>query len=131
LVIWLIIATGVAVGLYHVNYEVKALERALESTRQGIEEERERLHVLEAEWSYLNRPARLARLAEKHLDMETIDPDQIVHIEQLPPRITDPGETPVTPEERPDDAVPLPQAKPWSLTPRLSSATPFATEASP
>lgn len=126
LVIWLIVATAVAVGLYQVNYQVEALQEELASVREDIRAERERLDVLEAEWSYLNRPSRLARLARKHLDMTTIKPDQIVRIEQLPPRITQPETPPRRPSDRPDDAVPLPETKPWSLEPKLSSVSPFA-----
>lgn len=129
LVIWLIVATGVAVGLYHINYEVKSLEEELEAVRSEIEAERERLHVLEAEWSYLNQPARLARLARKHLDMDTIQPEQIVRIDQLPPRITEPTPPPdVSGAPSDEDDVPLPRTKPWSLQPQLSRSTPFAEE---
>lgn len=135
LVIWLIVITAVAVGLYHINYRVKELQAELEQVERDIKQERERLHVLEAEWSYLNRPARLARLARKHLDMDTIGPDQIVRVEQLPPRIT--SRTMPRPDARPEtapdgeEAVPLPRAKPWSLEPQLSAASPspFAPEA--
>ena len=128
-VIWLIVATAVAVGLYHINYEVKALERQLENVQSNIEAERERLHVLEAEWSYLNRPARIARLAREHLDMDAMQPDQVVRIDQLPPRIQAPESQRRLPEDAPGDAVPLPRQKPWSLKPQLSSTTPFALEA--
>jgi cell division protein FtsL len=126
LVIWLIVATAVAVGLYHINYEVEALEEELKQVRGDIRRERERLDVLEAEWSYLNRPARLARLAREHLDMATLQPDQIVRIGQLPPRITGDEDAPRATGDRPDDAVPLPKTKPWSLQPQLSAASPFA-----
>ena len=128
LVIWLIVATGVAVGLYHINYEVEALEAELDQVREDITHERERLDVLEAEWSYLNRPSRLARLARKHLNMETLAPEQIVRIDQLPPRITNDRDVPRPSGDRPDDAVPLPKSKPWSLQPQLSAASPFAPD---
>ena len=67
--------------------------------------------------------------------MDTIGPDQIVRVEQLPPRIT--SRTMPRPDARPEtapeaeDAVPLPRAKPWSLEPQLSAAnpSPFAREA--
>jgi cell division protein FtsL len=117
------------VGLYHVNYRVKERQEELKRVERDIKQERERLHVLEAEWSYLNRPSRLARLARKHLDMETLQPEQIVRVEQLPPRITRREmPRPDGPDARGDgeDSVPLPRAKPWSLEPQLSAATPFA-----
>lgn len=115
LVIWLIVVTAVAVGLYHVKYEVQRLEAELDQVNREIRQEREALHVLEAEWSYLNRPRRLARLAEKHLDMRPLQPEQIIRIEQLPPRVTRPeGEAPAAAGA---DGVPLPGIRPWSLEP--------------
>jgi cell division protein FtsL len=128
LVIWLIVVTGVAVGLYHINYRVKELERELTEVRKEIEAERERLHVLEAEWSFLNQPARLSRLARKHLNMDSMEAEQVVSIDQLPPRLHETAPR-TLPEDAPADSIPLPQAKPWSLTPKLSSTTPFAPEA--
>lgn len=135
LVVWLIVATGVAVGLYHIKYEVKDLERELEQVRQDIQKEREALHILEAEWSYLNRPARLARLAEKHLGMAPAQPRQIVRVDQIPPRVTVSGKAGAARLDesgsRRADAPPLPARKPWSLQPQLSrAATPFLREAS-
>jgi len=128
LVIWLIVATAVAVGLYQINYQVEALEEELKQVRDDIRRERERLDVLEAEWSYLNRPARLARLAREHLNMSTLKPDQIVRIGQLPPRITDRNDRPRPSGDRPEDTVPVPKSKPWSLQPQLSAASPFAPD---
>jgi len=129
LVIWLIVAGGVAVGLYHVTYEARELEERLKQVRLDIEQEREALHVLEAEWSYLNRPARLARLAREHLDMRPLQPDQIVRVGQLPPRVTRPM-TPPEEDAPTADGIPLPRHKPWSLRPQISQAiTPFSPEA--
>jgi len=129
LVIWLIVVTAVAVGLYHVKYEVKRLEAELDRVNREIREEREALHVLEAEWSYLNRPRRLARLAEKHLDMRPLQPEQIVRVAQLPPRITRP-ERDGPAAAASSDGVPLPGVRPWSLTPEPHRSE-SASEASP
>ena len=133
LVIWLIVAGGVAFGLYQLKYEVQHLEQELSSVRQDIRDNRNALHVLEAEWSYLNRPARIERLAEKHLDMQATTPRQVAAVTQLQPRITQQMPTQAVRAERPTmDGVPLPLAKPWSLEPRYASADrPAAQPAEP
>jgi cell division protein FtsL len=117
LVIWLIVAGAVALGLYQVKYEVQRLEEELDQVRSDIRQDRVALHVLEAEWAYLNRPERLHRLAAKHLDMGPAGAKQVAAVTALPPRISG-DEQPVrfaSAGGADDQALPLPQAKPWSL----------------
>jgi cell division protein FtsL len=126
LVIWLIVAAAVAVGLYQVKYEVQRLEEELGVVQSNIQENREALHVLEAEWSYLNRPARLSRLAKEHLDLQPLQPKQVAHVQQLPPRITEPDERYDEGERPALDGVPVPHRKPWSLQPQLAGGQALA-----
>lgn len=123
LIIWLIVVGAVAVGLYQVKYEVQRLESELEQVRSEIHDHRRALHVLDAEWSYLNRPARLARLAKEHLDLAPQKPKQLARLDHIPPRITRPlGESSMVNGAAAGlDGVPLPQSKPWSLRPQLVS----------
>ena len=119
LVIWLIVAGAVALGLYQVKYEVQRLEEELQQVRNDIRQDRVALHVLEAEWAYLNRPERLQRLASKHLDMGPSGAQQVAAVTALPPRISK-GEQAVRyasadGADGAREALPLPQAKPWSL----------------
>jgi cell division protein FtsL len=117
LVIWLIVAGAVALGLYQVKYEVQSLEEELQQVRHDIRQDRVALHVLEAEWAYLNRPERLQRLAAKHLDMGPSGAKKVAAVTALPPRISEREETVRYASAGGDDAdaLPLPQAKPWSL----------------
>ena len=119
LVIWLIVAGAVALGLYQVKYEVQRLEEELQQVRNDIRQDRVALHVLEAEWAYLNRPERLQRLASKHRDMGPSGAQQVAAVTALPPRISK-GEQAVRyasadGADGAREALPLPQAKPWSL----------------
>lgn len=121
LVIWLIVAAAVAVGLYQVKYEVQRLEGELDQVRGEIREHQRALHVLDAEWSYLNRPSRLARLAEEHLGLEPQSPKQVVRLEYIPPRVTNPIPAAASDTEAVGlDGIPLPRSKPWSLRPQLA-----------
>jgi len=120
LVIWLIVAGAVALGLYQVKYEVQRLEEKLHEVRSDIRQDRVALHVLEAEWAYLNRPERLQRLASKYLDMGPSGARQVAAVTALPPRISDPEQAMRYAKVGGGDsgggeALPLPQAKPWSL----------------
>lgn len=132
LVIWLIVAGAVAFGLYQVKYEVQHLEHKLSSVRQDIKQDRNALHVLEAEWSYLNRPQRLERLAEKHLEMEPATTKQVAAVTQLPPRITHSLPASAERDALPKmDGVPVPFAKPWSLEPRRAKTRLASAEPAP
>ena len=47
--------------------------------------EQDAIHVLQAEWAYLNRPQRLAELSAKYLSsFGPVFPSQIVTINELP-----------------------------------------------
>ena len=63
--VWLALLTMIGVGLYQVELGVLAKESELKQINRQIDANREATHVLEAEWSYLNDPTRLADLARR------------------------------------------------------------------
>lgn len=80
------VAAGtVGVGLYFVKHEVKEQEVRLAELNRAIQTNQETIHVLKAEWSYLNDPARLKQLSEKYLDMKVIEPTQVTTLQALGP----------------------------------------------
>ncbi|WP_119168587.1 cell division protein FtsL [Algihabitans albus] len=84
--LWLV-AFAVAVGLvFQIKYAVQALDDQLAYAQTRIQNDREALHILRAEWSYLNQPQRIARLAKRHLEMIPLTAPQIGRIAALPPR---------------------------------------------
>jgi hypothetical protein len=66
--------------LFKVKYEVVEIEKQLAQTEQQIALEKEMLHVLNAEWSHLNEPQRLQKLAEKYLDIVPMKTNQIAAV---------------------------------------------------
>jgi hypothetical protein len=62
-IIWVSLAGAIGFGLYHLKQEVQALEDALFRLNRNILTEQEAIHVLRAEWSYINQPSRLQSLA--------------------------------------------------------------------
>ena len=75
------------VALAYVNYQVKYESRGIDedivSLTKKIEEERDAIAVLRAEWSLLNRPERLQRLAQKHLKLGDAQPRQLLTLESV------------------------------------------------
>jgi len=61
------IAVLVSFGLYRTELRVREMERQLAELNTARLENQRTIQVLEAEWSYLNRPERLQRLAERYL----------------------------------------------------------------
>jgi len=55
---------ALAYVIYQVKYEARALDEEIATLGKQIDEERDGLAVLRAEWSLLNRPERIERLAQ-------------------------------------------------------------------
>jgi cell division protein FtsL len=55
------------VGLFKIKLYVQSLNTELVKIKSEISLAQSDLKVLQAEWSYLNNPTRLARLARKYL----------------------------------------------------------------
>jgi cell division protein FtsL len=117
---WLVVLAGAAATLFEIKHEVQALEEELLMTERRIRNERETIEVLRAEWSFLNQPARIERLAREHLGLVPLSPDQIVRVDRLPPRPEDFARVPVDldtllPPSRPE-RLPGPGVTPVSET---------------
>lgn len=82
----LLLALGLACGVYSLKDEVQQLERRLQGVRTMIAAEQAHLERLRTEWAMLNQPSRIARLAEQHLDLVPAEPTQIMAIADLPSR---------------------------------------------
>ena len=68
-VIVLLLTAVVSSGIYQLKYDVAEQEQTLTRLNRTLAAEREAIRVLEAEWSYLNRPDRLQDLAGRHLEL--------------------------------------------------------------
>ena len=80
----LLLAVALSLVLFAVKYQVRDLESELTRLDRVIAGEKRALHVLSAEWSHLNHPARLAMLAERHLQLKPIVAGQLARFEPLP-----------------------------------------------
>jgi len=79
-------AVSAALFLFHIKQQVRELEEELGIVQRDILHHQEAIQVLRTEWSYLNRPARIAELAERHLEMKLLAARQYVGFEEIPYR---------------------------------------------
>ncbi len=94
-ILFFLTAAGAAMFLFHIKQEVREMEEELGIVRSNILRHQEAIQVLRTEWSYLNRPARIAELAERYLDMQQLAAPQFVGFEDIPFRSADTAHTPV------------------------------------
>ena len=81
--LWITVIVVASFMLYRVKYEVQAIKAQIAETSQEMMQERESLHVVAAEWEYLNRPERLKTLADKYLNGKNVTVDQVAEIEAI------------------------------------------------
>lgn len=79
--------TGSLVSLtfmtYGMEHDTRAQQTRIAQIQKAIDQERDAIAILRAEWSHLNRPQRLEKLAKKHLGLKTLDARQIVSLKEL------------------------------------------------
>lgn len=81
---WIAAGSVTALILFQIKQEVRSLEQEIAQTQQQILQDQEAVHILEAEWSFLNSPARLSALAQRHLDMAPIPAERVIGFADLP-----------------------------------------------
>lgn len=94
-----------AVASYSVGLYTQDKERQVHNLIAQIEEDRESIHLLQAEVAYLARPQRLQDLSEKHLTLRPPFPEQLYdNVFLLPPAdgVNQVANTDVPPRERPE-----------------------------
>jgi len=77
---------ALAYVIYQVKYETRGLDAQIASLNKKIDEERDAIAVLRAEWSLLNRPERIERLARKYLKLAPAKPFQLLTVDTVSDR---------------------------------------------
>ncbi len=73
-----------ATGMFVIKNKVISLENELERINAQIRDDQNALHVLKAEWTYLNDPARIRNLSENHVHMKPVRGEQIISFSSIP-----------------------------------------------
>ncbi|MCU0837740.1 MAG: hypothetical protein MUE49_03335 [Rhodospirillales bacterium] len=76
-VVSFVLVVTFAVALMSVKHRVQQLVDEAAQIERQIAAERQAVHVLTAEFSYLIKPDRLRRLASQHLGLTPVKPDQL------------------------------------------------------
>jgi cell division protein FtsL len=76
-----------AYGTYHVKYDAQRAVKQLKQIDQDLDAEKARERALEADWSLLNEPTRLQKLAAKHLALAPVEAKQVAAIGELKSRL--------------------------------------------
>ncbi len=90
-IVLLTLASGAGAALFHVSYDVAELDDRLATLNRQIVADQETVHVLRAEWSFLNQPARLEELSGRYLDLRPLNGSQIADATALPVRLPVPN----------------------------------------
>lgn len=69
--------------LYSLEHSTRGYERRIAVLEREINDSKETIKLLGAEWSSLTRPERLEQLARDHLNLQTLAAQQIVKLEEL------------------------------------------------
>jgi cell division protein FtsL len=101
-----LLAIGSAV--FMVANHVQQSEKKIRRLNAKIEFEQEGLRVLNAEWTYLNNPNRLAKVAAKHFGLQPVNGGQYITVAAIPMR----AELDAAAAQVADDAAMLAQIEP-------------------
>ncbi len=86
-IFWLCLAALCGTLLFHTSQEVTDGRTALGKMEREVLREEESLRVLQAEWSYLNQPERLEKLAREYLDLQPLNGKQFARVSDINERI--------------------------------------------
>lgn len=65
-------------GLFYIKYTVMSIEDRIKIAKAEILKTQKNLHILKAEWKSLITPQRLQRLVKNHLNMQQMEPEQLM-----------------------------------------------------
>ena len=76
-ILWIVLVGVMASSLFQLKYAVQEREDELSLLNRKLIASERAVHVLLAEWSYLNRPDHLAGLTARHLELSPMTPGQV------------------------------------------------------
>lgn len=68
--------------LFDIKYKVQNTRKELNKVEAEIIQNKEDIHILKAELSYITKPEILAKLSQKHLNLVPVDPKKVKSLKQ-------------------------------------------------
>lgn len=70
---------GLVILIYDMKFETRRLEVRAAELARAIEDEKDNIALMRAEWSHVARPDRVETLARDHLKLEPARPEQLIN----------------------------------------------------
>lgn len=83
-IVWVMLVSFAALALQLVKYSVQDVTQEVEALQAELDDERDELKMLQAEWAYLNRADRLRTLSDKYLQLVSMSGERIVVLDVVP-----------------------------------------------
>ena len=96
-----LLACGSGLYLYQAKHRVQLLDQQIEKTVRATEAAREQIRLLHADWTLLNQPDRLQKLADQFLTLKPANPAQFTSMAELDSRLPAVPPPPAAPPARP------------------------------
>lgn len=110
-ILWAVLALLAGISLFLLKHDVQTKEDQLARLNRKIKADQTAIHVLQAEWTFLNNPDRLRDLAARHLpDLRPMTSDQVLPMDAIPMRgSASPGRTVLSQSSRAPTTLPAPE----------------------
>lgn len=98
--VFFLVALGSSFPVFLLKYRVIDLEEELKQIHKQIQNDAQEIHVLSAEWAFLNNPERLRELLKTQTGWQMVQSNQVLSVDNLPMRSApNPGSSPFADEE--------------------------------
>jgi len=114
MVLIVFLAASLSLTLFVVKYHVQDLEEQLVGLNRSITNDKQAMHVLNAEWSHLNDPDRLKVLAKRYLGYGAVQSNQVGTLRELLPEVLQIEPSPIFSSVNNRQEIVLPLAMPVS-----------------
>lgn len=74
---------GSSYGLLQVKQKIKNVKSDIVEKKELIKKENDKIHSLNAEYSYLSRPNRIKKLSDKHLNLNYVKTQKVRNIADI------------------------------------------------
>ena len=71
--------TGLVILIYDMKFETRRLEAKAQQLTRAIEDEKDNIALMRAEWSHVARPEQVEKLARELLQLEPVKSVQIIN----------------------------------------------------